>query len=139
MKMEMERVVGNVSPDFDAGTNANDGDGDDNASSDSGPSSGSGPSSATAEEAALVERAKRATGGWPVIAATELPGGDALALHEVRVMKSYRPRLLREGSATAMIRREIIRALSTGAGGPDGRGRDITAEDIFWDGICEDL
>ena len=138
--MEMERVMDNVSPDFDAGTDVNDGDGDDNTSSDSSPSSGSDPSSATAEEAALVERAKRATGGgWPVIAAPELPGGDALALHEVRVMKSYRPRLLQEGSTAAMIRREIIRALSTGADGLNGRGRDITAEDIFWDGICEDL
>jgi hypothetical protein len=147
MQLEMSRVMNNVSRDFDAATGANDGDGDDNSSSDPGSSSGSGPSNATAEEAALLEQVKRVTGGWPIITATESLGGqssgdagcgssdrvrDALALHEVRVMKSYRPRLLHEGLFTAAIRCEIVRILSDGR---NGRGCDITAEDIFWDGI----
>jgi hypothetical protein len=140
----------NVSRDFDAATGANDGDSDENTSSDFGSGSGSDPSSATAEEAALLERVKRVTGGWPVITTTEphgdQPAGDAgcgssdrlwdtLALCQVRVMKDYRPRLLHEGLYAAAIRHEIVRILSPGAGGLDGRGCDIKAEDIFWDGI----
>lgn len=139
----------NVSRDFDAATGADDGDGDDNTSSDFGSDSGSGPSSATAEEAALLDRVKRVT-GWPVITATESLGDqsagdascgtsdrlrDALALYEVRVMKSYRPLLLHEGLVAAAIRREIVHILSPGADGQNGRGCDIMAEDIFWDGI----
>jgi hypothetical protein len=152
MQLEMARVMNNVSRDFDATTGAGDGDGDDNTSSDSdsGSGSGSGPSSATAEEAALVERVKRVTGGLPVITATESlgdqPSGDAgcgpsdrvrdaLALHEVRVMKSYRPQLLHEGGFAAEIRCEIVRILSDGQ---NSRGCDITAEDIFWDGIVSE-
>jgi hypothetical protein len=155
MQLEMARVMGNVSRDFatDAAPGADEGDGDDNTASDLGSGSGSGPSSATAGESDLLERVKRVTGGWPVITATESLGDesasdagcnssdrlrDALALHEVRVMKSYRPRLLREGHFAAAIRREIVFILSYGADG-DGRGRDITAEDIFWDGIGGDL
>lgn len=137
----------NVSRDFDAATGADDGDGDGNTSSDSGSGSGSGPSSAIEEEAALLERVKQVTGGWPIITATESPGDqpagdagcgssdrvrDALALHEVRVMKTYRPRLLHEGVSAAAIRCEIVRVLSDER---NGRGCDITAEDIFWDGI----
>jgi hypothetical protein len=56
---------------------------------------------------------------------------DALALHEVRVMKIYRPRLFLEGSAVAMIRRQIVRSLCPGADGWNGRGCDITAKDAF--------
>jgi hypothetical protein len=103
--------------------------------------------SASAEEAVLLKRVKRVTGGWPVITATESLGDqsagdagfgssdrvrDALALYEVRVMKSYRPRLLDKGGFAAEIRCEIVRILLDG---PNGRGCDITAEDIFWDGI----
>jgi hypothetical protein len=139
-----------VSRDFDAATVADDGDGEGNSSSDFGSGTGSGPSSATAEEAALLERMKRVTGVWPVITATESLGdqsagdagcgssdrlSDALALHEIRVMKSYRPRLLHEGLSAAAIRCEIVRILSPEADGRNGRGCDITAEDIFWDGI----
>jgi hypothetical protein len=142
MQVEMARVMKNVSRDFDAATST-----DENTSSDPSSGSSSGPSSATAEEAALLERMKRVTGGWPVVTTTETIGDqsfgdagcgpsdqlrDALALHEVRVMKSYRPRLLSEGHFTAAIRREIVLILSHGA---HGRGRDTTAEDIFWDGI----
>jgi len=149
MQLEMARVTDNVSRDFDAATGANDGDGDDKSSSDFGSGSGSGPSTATAEETALLERVKRVAGGLPVITATESLGGhdqssgdagcgpsdrvrDALALHEIRVMKSYRPRLLHEGLFAAVIRCRIVRILSDGR---NGRGCEITAEDIFWDGI----
>jgi hypothetical protein len=150
MQLEMTRVSDNVSRDFTAATGADVGDGDDNTSSGFGFGSGSGPSSATAEEAALLERVKRVTGGWPVITATEplddQSAGDAgrsssdlrrdaLALHEIREMKSYRPRLLHEGLSAAAIRCEIVRILSPGADGRNGHGCDITAEDIFWDGI----
>jgi hypothetical protein len=155
MQLEMARFTEDVSRDFDAATmvavgarpvpeGADDGDGDSNTSPDSPPPS------PTAEEAALLERVKRVTGGWPVTTATESLGDqsagdadcgssdrvrDALALHEVRVMKSYRPRLLHEGVFAAAIRCEIVRILSDER---NGRGCDITAEDIFWDGIvCE--
>ena len=143
MQLEMAQVVGNVSRGFDAATGAD----DDNTSPISGSGLGSGPSSATAEEVTLVERVKRVTGGWPAVTATEPPGDqapgygssdgvdrvrDALALHQVRVMKSYRPRLLDEGVFAAGIRSEIHRILSDGQ---NSRGCDITAEDIFWDGI----
>jgi hypothetical protein len=149
MQLEVARVMDNVSRDFHAVTGAEDGDGDDNSSLEFGSGSGSGPSSATAEEAALLDRVKRVTGGWPVITATESLGDqsasdagcgsdqlrDALALYEVRAMKSYRPRLLHEGLFASAIRREIVHILSPGADGQNGRGCDITAEDIFWDGI----
>ena len=53
-------------------------DGDDNATSDSGSGAGSGLSSAATEEVAVMERAKRATGCWPVITTTEsLPDGQS--------------------------------------------------------------
>jgi len=150
MQLEMVRVMDNASRDLDAATGADDGDGDDNTSSDFGSGSGSGPSSATAEEAALLDRVKRVAGGWPVITATLSLGDqsagdagcgtsdrlrDALALYEVRVMKSYRPLLLHEGLVAAAIRREIVHILSPRPDGQNGRGCDIMAEDIFWDGI----
>jgi len=152
MQLEMARVMDNVSRDFNVATGANDGNGDNNASSNfgSGSGSGSGPTSASAEEATLLERVKRVTGGCPVITATESLGDqsagnagcgssdrvrDALALHEVRAMKSYRPRLLHEGFIAKTIRVEIVRILSPGEDGQNGRGCDVTSEDIFWDGI----
>lgn len=150
MQLELARVMDNVSRDLDAATGADGSDGDDNTSSDSSSGSGSSPSSVTAEEATLLERVKRVTGGWPVIKATEsladqssdnadcgssLRMRESLALHEVRAMKSYRPRLLHEGHSTAAIRREIVRILFPGTDGRSGRGCDTTVEDIFWDGI----
>jgi hypothetical protein len=64
-----------------------------------------------------VERVKRAMGCWLATTTTESPSGDqsaggadggssdrlrdALALHEVRVMKIYRPQLILEGSIAA--------------------------------------
>jgi len=151
MQLGMARVMDNVSRDFNVATGADDGNDDNNTSSDFGSGSGSGPSSATAEEATLLERVKRVTGGWPVITATESLGDqsagnagcgssdrvrDALALHEVRVMKSYRPRLFHEGSIAEAIRIEIVRILSPRTDGQNGRDCDITSEDIFWDGIA---
>jgi hypothetical protein len=143
MQLEMERVMDNVSRDFDA-ADPSGGDCDDRSSSPSDSGTGSDLSSASAEEAALMERAKRATGCWqattapPDVAAGS--GGDAsvqlkdaLALHEVRVMKSYRPRLIREGVASAKIRREFVRILSPRADERKGRGDDM--KDIFWDQI----
>jgi hypothetical protein len=50
-------------------------------------------------------------------------------------MKVYRPRLFLEGSAAARIRRQIVRVLSPGADGRNGRGCDIIAKVIFWDGV----
>ena len=150
MQLELARVMHNVSRDFNATTGADDGDGDDKTSSDSGSGSDSDLSSTAAEEAALLERMKRVTGGWPVITAIESLGDESasdagcgssvrlredLALHEIRVMKSYRPQILQEGLFSAAIRREIVRVLSPGADGRSGRGCDIMAVDIFWDGI----
>lgn len=145
----MERVMKNVSREFDA-ADAGDDDNDDHPPSDSdsdpdpGSGSGSGVPSAAAEEAVLVERAKQATGCWQVTKTTEsspdqaaggggdssVPLRDALALREVRVMKSYRPRLFREGIVSAKIRREVIRVLCHGR---NGRGCEMM--DIFWDQI----
>ena len=135
----------NVSRESDA-VDASDGDDDDHPplDSDSGSDTGSGVPSAAAEEAALVERAKQATGCWQVttttvsppdqaaaaVGDTSVPLRDALALREVRVMKSYRPRLFREGIASAKIRREVIRVLCHGR---NGRGSEMM--DIFWDKI----
>lgn len=154
MQLELERVMKNVSRESDA-VDASDGDDDDHppldsdsgSDSDSETGSGSGVPgvpSAAAEEAALVERAKQAAGCWQVttttvsppdqaaaaVGDTSVPLRDALALREVRVMKSYRPRLFREGIASAKIRREVIRVLCRGR---NGRGSEMM--DIFWDKI----
>ena len=150
MQLEMERVMKNVSRDFNA-ADTGDNDGNENPPLDLGSGSGSGSgsslSSAAEEEAALVERAKEVTGCWQAIRATAASpdqteaaaGGSsvwlrhALALHEVRVMKSYRPRLFREGVAAARIRREVLRLLSPSTDGRRGPAGDM--KDIFWDQI----
>ena len=144
----MERVMKKVSRESDAVDASDDDDDhpplDSDPGSDSGSDSGSGVPSAAAEEAALVERAKQATGCWQVttttvsppdqaaaaVGDTSVPLRDALALREVRVMKSYRPRLFREGIASAKIRREVIRVLCHGR---NSRGSEMM--DIFWDKI----
>jgi hypothetical protein len=155
MQLEMERVMKNVSRDFDA-ADANGGDDDHHSPSDSG-SDLSSAVAAAAEEAALVKRAKRATGCWQVMTTTDSPpnqaaadavGGasvrlrDALALQEVRVMKSYRPRLFLEGDDTAWIRREVFRVLSPWTDsrkGLDGEmaawDENIQMTDFFWDQV----
>ena len=69
---------------------------------DKTPNTESDPPSA--EETALVERADRAT-GCPLAERVAGPRRSwdwrKLALNEVRVMKGYRPRLLRVGTASA--------------------------------------
>ncbi|KAH9173731.1 hypothetical protein EDB89DRAFT_1957396 [Lactarius sanguifluus] len=96
------------------------------------------PTSATADEtpsaevAALVDRAKQVT-NWRVTEPRSAQLQDALALREVRVMTSYRPLLIRAGTAAARIRSDMFRVLAqTGLrteGGPIGE------REIFWDGI----
>ena len=135
----------NVSRDFNA---ADTSDNDGNEDSPLDPGSGSGLSSAAEEEAALVERAKEVTGCWQAVRTTAASPSDhteaaaggssvwlrhALALHEVRVMKSYRSRLFREGVAAARIRREVLRILSPSTDGRKSRAGDM--KDIFWDQI----
>jgi len=116
MQEEMEPIMGTVSRDFDAP-------GD----SDKTPTESNSPS---AEETALVERAGRAT-GLPL--AERGPSSHALALHEVRVMKSYRPNLLLAQTAAASIRSGIFHVLSQTEG--LGRGTRLSERDVFWDGI----
>jgi hypothetical protein len=64
-------------------------------------------SSADTEVAALVDRAKQAT-LWRVTDPCDAQMQDALARREIRVMRSYRPKLLRAGSAAARIRSERV-------------------------------
>jgi hypothetical protein len=147
MQLELEGVMKDVSRDFDA-ADASDSDGTGNAHSPSGSGSASGSLSSAAEEeeeAVVVERAKQATGCWQTTTATssEQTGGGgggssvwlrhALAVHEVRVMKSYRPRLFREGVAAARIRREVHRTLFPSTDGEKVRAGDM--RDVFWDQI----
>ena len=154
MQLEMECVMKNVSRDFDA-ADAGAGGGDRHSPSDSGAAS----ATATAEEAALLERAKRATGCWqvtrtaespPVQAAADVSGAsvrvrDALALHEVRVMESYRQRLFLEGDNAGWIRNEVFRVLSSWTDGRKGRDGEVVSgargdevvqmKDFFWDQV----
>jgi len=58
----------------------------------------------------------------------------ALALHEVRVMKSYRPGLLCARADAAGIRTGIFKVLSQTEG--LGHGAPLSEKDIFWDRIC---
>jgi len=116
MQEEMESIMGTVSRDFDAP-------GD----SDKTPTESHPPS---AEETTLVERSDRAT-GWQL--AERGPSWHALALHEVRVMKSYRPNLLLAQTAAASIRSGVFHVLSRTEG--LGRGTRLSGRDVFWDGI----
>ena len=155
MQLEMECVMKNVSRDFDA-ADANGGGGDHHSPSDSDSDSGAESAIATAEEAALVERAKRATGCWQVTTTESPPaadsvGGasarvrDALALHEVRVMESYRQRLFLEGDNAGWIRSEVFRVLSSWTDGRKGRDGEVAGgargdeivqmKDFFWDQV----
>ena len=80
------------------------------------------------EVAALADRAKQAT-------RTEHQVQDALALREVRVMTSYRPRLLRAGTAAARIRSDVFSVLAQMGRRSDTEGGPIGEREIFWDGI----
>jgi hypothetical protein len=112
MQEEMGSIMSTVSRDFDAP-------GD----------SGKAPSSA--EDIALVERADQAT-GWQL--AERGPFWDALTLHEVRVMKSYRPSLLLAQTAAATLRSGIFHVLSR-TEGSSGQSTRLSEKDVFWDGI----
>ena len=116
MQEEMVSIMGTVSRDFETP-------GD----SDTTPTGSNPPS---AEETALVERADRAT-GWRL--GERGPFWHALALHEVRVMKSYRPHLLLAQTAAASIRSGVFHVLSRTEG--LGRGALLSQRDVFWDGI----
>ena len=81
---------------------------------------------ADGEFAALVDRAKQAT-LWRVGDPRASQIQDALARREIRVMRSYRTKLLREGTAAARIRSEMFDVLTAGA---EGKGE----AEVFWDG-----
>lgn len=115
MQEEMESIMSTVSRDFDAP-------GD----SEKTPTESNSPS---AEESALVERAGQVT-GWQV--AERDPFWHALALHEIRIMTSYRPSLLAQ-TAAASIRSGVFHVLSRTEG--LGRGACLSEKDVFWDGI----
>lgn len=119
MQVEMASVMSAVSRDFDPAD-----DDSDNTATESGPQS--------MEELALVERAMEVT-GWQVTEPSSVRTRNTLALHEVRVMKSYRPCLLRAGTAAAKIRGEIFHILSQ----TEGRGHDVSPSEknVFWDRI----
>lgn len=57
---------------------------------------------------------------------------DELALREVHVMSSYRPRLLRAGTAAARIRSDVFSVLVQTSQKTDG---PIDESEVFWDGI----
>ena len=116
MQEEMESIMTTVSRDFDAPGDP------DKTPTESNPVS--------AEESALVERADRAT-GWQL--AERGAFWHALALHEVRVMKSYRPSLLLAQTAAASIRSGVFHVLSRTEG--LGKGARLGEKDVFWDGI----
>ena len=76
--------------------------------------------------AALVDRAKQAT-LWRAEDSRASQIQDALARREIRVVRSYRPKLLREGTVAARIRSEMFDVLTAGA---EGKGE----AEVFWDG-----
>ena len=80
---------------------------------------------ADGEVAALVDRAKQAT-LWRVEDPRASQMQDELTRREVRVMRNYRPKLLREGTAAARIRSEVLDVLNTGPGAEESK--------VFWDG-----
>jgi hypothetical protein len=123
MQTEMGLVMGSVSRDFDTP-----GDNDKTPNTESDPPS--------AEETALVERADRATGcqlAERVAGPRRSWDWRKLALNEVRVMKGYRPRLLRAGTAAAGVRAGVFRILAQTEG--LDRGTPLSEKDVFWDEI----
>jgi hypothetical protein len=83
--------------------------------------------SADTEVAALVGRAKQAT-LWRVTDPCAAEIQDALARREIRVMRSYRPKLLRAGTAAARIRNNVLEVLGVGA------EDELEEDEVFWDG-----
>jgi hypothetical protein len=129
MQTEMAPLARTMSRDFDETDHG------DNASAAEPPS---------AEEAALVQLAADVT-GWKVTSPGAIRQRDALALHEVRVMKKYRPRLLRAtgsvvGTIASQIRREITRCILAQTDSEEGETEEGESsvppgEVVFWDGI----
>ncbi|KAI0245794.1 hypothetical protein BJV78DRAFT_248827 [Lactifluus subvellereus] len=116
MQTEMVSVMNTVSRDFDETDHG-----------DNTPAESRLPS---AEEVALVQHAVEVT-GWQVTEPGSVRQRDALALHEVRVMKKYRPRLLRVGTVASQIRHEVVRILAQTEGSSVPSGEKV----VFWDGI----
>ncbi|KAF8261961.1 hypothetical protein EI94DRAFT_1744836 [Lactarius quietus] len=94
-------------------------------------SRGSETAAVNAEVAALMDRAKNATLTEPRDAQIQ----DVLAQREVRVMRSYRPRLLRAGTAAARLRSEVFEVLVQTGPGAEAKGGPIGEAEVFWDGI----
>jgi hypothetical protein len=84
------------------------------------------------EETVLVERADQVT-GWQRAERGPPRVWRALALHEVRVMKSYRPVLLCTRTDAAGIRAGIFQVLSQTEG--LDHGAPLSEKDVFWDRI----
>ena len=84
--------------------------------------------------AALVDRAKQAT-LWRVNEPRDAQMQDALAQREICLMRSYRPRLLRAGTAAARIRSDVFNVLVQTGRWVDAEGAPIGESELFWDGI----
>ncbi|KAN0132441.1 hypothetical protein V8E53_009867 [Lactarius tabidus] len=80
------------------------------------------------EMESIMNRAKKAT-LWRVTDSRDAQVQDTLARREIRVMSSYRPKLLRMGSAAAWIRSEVLDVLMK-----TGRGAEPEEGEAFWDG-----
>jgi hypothetical protein len=90
--------------------------------------------SADTEVDALVDRAKKTT-LWRV--SDDSRGArvqDTLARREIRVMRSYRAKLLRVGTAAARIRSEMLDVLMKTVPGADAEGGPMGEAEVFWDG-----
>jgi hypothetical protein len=84
--------------------------------------------SSDAEVTELVDCAKQAT-LWRVTDPSASQIQDTLARREIRVMRSYRPKLLRAGTAASQIRIEVLDVLVK-----TGPGADAEEGEVFWDG-----
>ena len=104
----------------------------------SGAASHNCNATATAKETSsnvLVDRAKQAT-CWRVTEPSSAQVQDALALREIRLMTSYRPRLLRAGTAAARIRSDVFSVLAQSGPRTDTESAPMSEREVFWDGIC---
>ncbi|KAI9439561.1 hypothetical protein H4582DRAFT_1941543 [Lactarius indigo] len=116
MQREMESVMSGAVPrNFDPASTAPDG-------------------APSAELAELADRARQVT-SWHVAEPRSAQLQDAMALHEVHVMASYRPQLLRRGTAATRIRNDMFSVLAQTGLRKDTEGGPIREREIFWDGI----
>jgi hypothetical protein len=83
-----------------------------------------------ADVAALVDRAKKAT-LWRVTDPSASQIQDMLARREIRVMRSYRPKLLRAGTAASRIRSEVLDVFVKTEQGAEAETEE---GEVFWDG-----